>query len=126
MEAFIKESKRSIKHAMENNKLIIFVGSGVSTNSGLPSWWSLVAKLAEAIGVETAGLNQDDYLKIPQYYYNARGHKEYYDLINKVFNMSVKSNPIHSKLIEMKPVHFITTNYDELIKDSAREKRNIL
>ncbi|MFJ7407161.1 MULTISPECIES: SIR2 family protein [unclassified Lysinibacillus] len=122
MGAFIKESKRVIRDAINNNKLIIFVGAGVSANSGLPSWWDLVEKFTDGLGIDTESITQDDFLKIPQYYYNERGNKEYYDIINKVFNVSVKSNPIHSLLLELQPSHFITTNYDELIEDAAREK----
>ncbi|MED4452506.1 SIR2 family protein [Metabacillus fastidiosus] len=111
-----------IREAIDNNKLIVFVGAGVSVNSGLPSWWDLIEKFTFGIGLATRNISQDDYLKIPQYYFNARGNKEYYDLITKVFNISAKPNPIHSALLELKPCHFITTNYDELIEDSAREK----
>ncbi|MEV9639802.1 SIR2 family protein [Mammaliicoccus sciuri] len=122
MGAFIRESKRVIREAINNNKLIVFVGAGVSANSGLPSWWDLVEKFTDGLGIDNKSITQDDFLKIPQYYFNERGNKEYYDIINKVFNVSVKSNPIHSLLLELQPNHFITTNYDELIEDAAREK----
>ena len=46
MDSFIKESKKIIRKAMNNNKLVIFVGAGVSANSGLPSWKDLVNELS--------------------------------------------------------------------------------
>ncbi|NOU95746.1 hypothetical protein GC093_21330 [Paenibacillus sp. LMG 31456] len=122
VEAFIKESKRVIREAINSNKLIVFVGAGVSANSGLPTWWDLIKKMADGIGISVENISQDDYLKIPQYYYNARGNKEYYDLINNIFNVPTTPNPIHSIILELKPCHFITINYDELIEDAAREK----
>lgn len=33
-------SVREIKKAQENNQLVIFVGAGVSKNSGVPTWWN--------------------------------------------------------------------------------------
>ena len=41
-----------IQKARNNNKLIIFVGAGVSQNSGLLSWTDLVKVLAQEIGIE--------------------------------------------------------------------------
>lgn len=122
MQAFIRESKKIILDAVNNNKLVIFVGAGVSANSGLPSWGSLVRQFGIGLGMDCDNITHDDYLKIPQYYYNSRGNKEYYDLIKKVFDIKVKPNDIHSIMLELNPSHFITTNFDELIEDAAREK----
>ena len=36
--ASYEESKRIIKEAQENNKLVLFVGAGASISSGMPSW----------------------------------------------------------------------------------------
>jgi hypothetical protein len=121
-QAFIRESKKIIRNAINNRKLVLFVGAGVSANSGLPSWGELVGKFGEGLGIDCKNLAQEDYLRIPQYYYNSRGRKEYYDLINKVFNKNVMPNLLHSVLLELKPCHFITTNFDSLIEDAAREK----
>jgi NAD-dependent SIR2 family protein deacetylase len=49
MKSFIKESKRIIKQAMNNNKLIIFVGAGVSANSGYPLWGKVIENIAEKL-----------------------------------------------------------------------------
>ena len=38
MENSIIESKRILQNASKNNKLVIFVGAGVSANSGIPMW----------------------------------------------------------------------------------------
>ena len=70
----------NIQNAIENNKLIIFVGAGVSRNSGIPTWAELIKELAKDLGIKSKykddkGENlfsYDEYLKIPQYYYNER------------------------------------------------------
>ena len=41
------ETIKKIREAQENNRLVIFVGAGVSKNSGLPSWGQLVDSIAQ-------------------------------------------------------------------------------
>jgi len=122
MDSFIKESKKIIRKAMNNNKLVIFVGAGVSANSGLPSWKDLVNEFRKGIGLKENELSDDDYLKIPQYYYNLRKEKEYYELINEVFNVNAVPNILHDLIFQFNPTTIITTNYDELIEERAEEK----
>ena len=122
MKSFIKESKKIIRKAMNNNKLVIFVGSGVSLNSGYPSWGDLINEFKKGIDIDNSELTTDDYLKIPQYYYNERNKKEYYELINEVFDVKAKPNVIHDLILQFNPNNIITTNYDKLIEEAAAEK----
>ena len=39
-----------LKQALARQKLVIFVGAGVSRNSGLPTWGQMVQAFAEQIG----------------------------------------------------------------------------
>ena len=83
------ESINLIREKAENNKLIVFVGAGVSRNvEGMPSWYALVKAMADAIlyskcddckhredGCEEncrlrEEYSNDEFLKIPQYVYN--------------------------------------------------------
>ena len=66
------------KKAKDQKKLTIFVGAGVSMNSGVPSWGELIKILKNGIELDD---DENDYLKIPQLYYNQRGEKEYYDTV---------------------------------------------
>lgn len=49
MNEIIKQIEK-IKQINSNNNLVIFVGAGVSRNSGVCSWWELVKEIAEKIG----------------------------------------------------------------------------
>ena len=124
MNAFLEESKQVIKHAMANNKLIFFVGSGVSKNSGYPLWNEFIERFVRGIYTDKNKPNHIDLLKIPQYYYNSRGSKEYNDVVNEVFNIKASPNDIHERLLDFTPQHIITTNYDELI-ERASENRGL-
>ena len=119
MEEFIKESKKIIQRSIYNNKLVLFIGAGVSANSGLPLWKDLIEKIKKKIKVSD---NFNDYLKIAQYYYNSRGEKEYYDSLKEELEVEASPNNIHEALLDMNPCHIITTNYDDLIEKEARKK----
>ncbi len=43
------ESILKIRDARDNNRLIIFVGAGVSKNSDIPTWSELIQSIAEKI-----------------------------------------------------------------------------
>ncbi len=118
MENFINTSIAKIREAKKTNKLVLFVGAGVSSNSNLPSWNELINHFAKELGISIKKSN-DDYLKIPQLFYNERGEKEYYDKIYSVFSKTLKPNWIHKELFKLLPSTIITTNYDSLLEDSA-------
>ncbi|PTK23631.1 SIR2 family protein, partial [Staphylococcus hominis] len=65
----------------------------------------------------------DLYMKIPQYYFNERGEKEYFEKLNEVFlKKKYKPNPIHKEIFKLNPTHIITTNYDTLLEEAAIEE----
>lgn len=122
MKEYIKTSIKKIKQAIDNNKLVVFVGAGVSANSKCPSWYELVEKFANELGISKEKINNcstEDFLKIPQYYYIERGEKEYFDIINDVFNntnYNYKPNELDKLIFELKPSTIVTTNFDDLLE----------
>jgi hypothetical protein len=121
MRDYINTSIEKIRQAMDNNKLVIFVGAGVSANSKCPSWSELIERFADELGIPQIERNTsiEYFLKIPQYYFIERGEKEYFDIINDVFNNPNNiptPNSINKILFELNPSTIITTNFDELIE----------
>ena len=55
-----------IQEASKQDKLVIFVGAGVSTNSGVPMWGKLIESLKQDLP-ETLRQETDD-LKVAQLY----------------------------------------------------------
>lgn len=109
-----------IEHIIEasrNNRLILFVGAGISKDSGYPLWREVI----ESFGDELYGKDKNynfDYLKIPQYYYNTFGKIKYEEKILESFNeVNARPNHIHKQIDRIAPKHIITTNYDTLIED---------
>lgn len=112
-----EEVKRILQKAHDGRKLVFFVGAGCSAASGLPQWGALVREIANRM---EGDFDRDDYLKVPQYYYNARGEKEYNELIFEFLDYKNKlPNSIHEKIICLGASTIITTNYDDLVEKEA-------
>lgn len=104
-----------IQQASCENRLVVFVGAGVSRNSGIPTWNELIKTMKSELPDKLA--NDMDALKVAQLYKDARGHKEYMDKVKEIllYNKAVP-NPLHKRIIELNPCHIVTTNYDDLIE----------
>ena len=117
-----------LKKALNNEKLIIFVGAGVSKNSGIPTWGQTVRMFAEKIGYPEHRLTTDEYIRISQYFYGidkSEGHNDYYNTILKSIDLDVKPNIINKLIAEIHPKHIVTTNYDKLM-DSVADDYEII
>lgn len=122
---FYEESRRLIRSAMAEHNLIIFVGAGVSLDSGMPSWSQAISQIAKKLDVSPDDV---DNLKIPQYYFNARGKNDYTQLIHQIFKYGIhlQTMPVHKKIIEFNADVMITTNYDHLLEQAEEESGEIL
>ncbi len=119
------ETKRLIKKAMFENKLVVFVGAGASVNSGIPLWRNAIEQIKK--NLEPEYLEDNDYLKIPQFYFNSRGFKEYNELIKKIFSYEGKlPNNLHRKIFQFIPGNIITTNYDDFLEKVSDENGEFL
>lgn len=108
-----------IQDASFQGRLVVFVGAGVSNNSGVPTWSKLIQEMKNSCG---ADLETDD-LKIAQLYKDARGEKEYMDKIKEVLQYNkVFPNEIHKAILDLTPCHIITTNYDNLIEQEIENE----
>jgi NAD-dependent SIR2 family protein deacetylase len=125
------EQISKIREARLNDKLVIFVGSGVSDNSGVGTWGVLIKKLSEIIKYKkgrrkTDKFSSEEYLKIPQYVFN-HSKKKYKAALKDEFGAkrwdSVKPNAIDEIVFQLNPSHIITTNYDPLLENALDFRR---
>lgn len=122
----LDEKVRYLKNAIDDNKLIIFVGAGISKNSNLPDWDQLIKVFANKLKYpikEGQKLSSDEFLKIPQYYYNIFGAEEYKKVIKEELDINGQPNEIHELIFKLNPKHIITTNYDRLLEHTIIEQR---
>lgn len=124
--------KKKLKQILSQEDTVLFIGSGISMWSGLPSWSRLVEDLA--MFVEASGSNADlvriearngDLLQAASYGFHKLTKSQIGDFIRKAC-MYGKAKPhlIHQKIVTLGPRCFITTNYDHLIEESLRNWRN--
>ena len=109
--------------ALNREKLVIFVGAGVSKNSGLPTWGQLVQEFAGKIDYPTNGrLATEEYIRIPQYYYcldESEGHSSYYSLLKSMLPENIRPNLLDELIVSLHPKHIVTTNFDTLLDQVA-------
>lgn len=133
---------RLFREKSNSNKLIIFVGAGVSQNvKDMPSWHQLIQEMAKSIDYnkctfckyqapkcsETCRFkdvfSQDEFLKIPQYVYN-RDPGLYTKIIAENISGVEKDVPLSNAIFSLNPAHIITTNYDKLIESCKSVQRD--
>jgi len=136
------DSIKEINKARTNNRLVIFVGSGVSNNSGVPTWKGLIETIAKKINynencngcdsIETSCPKEEcskrfnftatEFLRIPEYYYQSASSDEYFQTISDTLKCDKESNAVDEIILDIAPHHIITTNYDTLLENSASIK----
>lgn len=110
-----------IQEASKHNRLVAFVGAGVSKNSGIPLWSELISAMKQELPDSLQ--HETDDLKIAQLYKDSRGHKEYMDKVKEVlmYNKAIP-NDIHRAILDLNPNHIITTNYDDLLEQEIQNE----
>ena len=112
-----------LKQALAKEKLVIFVGAGVSRNSNLPTWGQMVQVFAERIGYPSIErLAMEEYIRIPQYFFcmdESEGHRDYYEIIRQLVPRDAKPNILDELIVSLRPRHLVTTNYDKLLDQIA-------
>ena len=63
-EKVLEQDIRFLAEELEKGKLVVFVGAGVSKNSGLPDWKELIKDYAEYRGIKEFSSKQ--FLTIPE------------------------------------------------------------
>ena len=112
---------KRIQEASRNGRLVLFVGAGVSKNSGVPMWGELIEKMKSELPESVR--NEKDDLKLAQLYKDSRGEKEYLEMVmDTLCHNKVIPNSIHKELLALAPAHIITTNYDDLIEQEIRNE----
>ena len=117
------EELHEIYDASQNNTLTFFVGAGVSALSNMPSWGDLIKQICHYLGIKyNRNSSTDDFLKIPQilYYRLNNDDRKYMSLIDSYLKCDdAVPNDIHYKMMNLHPNSFVTTNFDELLEQTA-------
>lgn len=109
-------------NAIRCDECVLFVGAGMSVNSGVTGYADLIRELAGALGMEDEVTEDlDAYLDIAQCYRDAFPGRDLDVLIEAHFGSKHKPalpSLAHCLLLSL-PIRFIvTTNYDSLLEDT--------
>ncbi len=105
----------------EKDKLVFFVGAGVSAVSEYPRWSELIKIMDKILsGNEKDHYSSEELLKIPQMLFY-KDQEQYKKVLTDFFLVDVNVNDVHRKMAKLNPRHYITTNYDDLIEKSIRD-----
>lgn len=102
-----------------NNEASLFIGAGVSRNSGYPGWADLLSECADDLNINS---NTIDLYSLAQYYANKHSDAELRRIISQKINTFPKSNNLLNNLLEIDFNNIWTTNYDKLIEKGLEEK----
>jgi NAD-dependent SIR2 family protein deacetylase len=104
MDVYNSHLKQIIK-ANDENRLAVFVGSGISLSSNtdsfkLPLWDDLIVAMKRELQLE----NENDYLKVAQLYFLEFGEPTYYSKIKSFFPDNISPSELHKVIFELKKV----------------------
>ena len=120
---------KEIQKAQEDDRLVIFVGAGVSKNSGVPSWWELIRNFGDELGYSRCDTcqkkvadcpksdckdryeyTQEEFLRIPEYYFQqdaSENHADYFGLIQSALHCENGPSRIDDEILSVFPRHII-------------------
>lgn len=124
----IQQELLTLRRILDQEDAILFVGSGISSWSGLPNWPKLISELVEFI--EEQGISaelvrreaaRNDLILAASYGFDLLTKPQTADFIRRVCRLeSAQPHEIHRRIVTLGPRCYITTNYDCLIETSLR------
>lgn len=110
--------------AMQENKLVFFLGSGFSKECGFPDWRELAEPIAKKLGLNLS--DETDYSLIFQYYQDKyKNRNKLNRLLKDTFSSFTVDSQNHNLLVDLSSYgvnEFWTTNYDKSIEYAFQKK----
>ena len=124
-----KSTHEKLRQILSQEDTVLFIGSGISSWSGLPTWPRLVEELAlfiEAQGISAklvrAEASKNDLLQAASYGIDLLTKPQFAEFVRKTCRLgTARPHEIHSRIVELGPRCFITTNYDPLLEEALRQ-----
>ena len=123
-----------IKDLIANNKLILFIGAGVSKPLNLPDWNELIGQLAKEVGYNDPKVFAlyGDNLTLAEYYKVIKPSSDISTPLTDWMNQNltiditrVQSSPIHQELAKLNCSIIYTTNYEEALEKTFEASHKI-
>lgn len=117
-----EDDLRNLVNRIRQGNVVLFVGSGLSTEAGLPSAWDIGIELARES--QYKGKDPADLPKVTQYYENRFGRERLVSRLRQLFPGQSSSEVTSYDLIAELAVFpiIVTTNWDNLIEDAYGDR----
>ena len=113
-----------IQDAWRARELVFFVGAGLSTGAGLPTWYQLAQELAEQIGADMPPpqwATGDVLIQVVQDYVNKRGKGNLVRFLqDRLDSTGHPPTAVHQLLARSGVDLVFTANYDDLLEQAYR------
>ncbi|MBE5954668.1 MAG: hypothetical protein E7257_11045 [Lachnospiraceae bacterium] len=116
-----KEFTKEIAIKCQNNETALFLGAGMSSNAGLPSWKKLFEPLARELGIDINNTNYQLY-DIAQFYANDKGISRLHKKVSAEINRIDETSETLNELTNMQCNSIWTTNFDKVIENNYYKK----
>ena len=118
-----------LRKILTQEDTVLFIGSGVSLWSGLPSWSGLIQELIAFLtenGIDARLTEQElkrgELLQAASYGFDKLTKPQFAQFIRKTSRLgSAQPHDIHNKITSLGPTCYITTNYDKLLELSFQK-----
>jgi hypothetical protein len=119
---------KKLKQVLLQDDCILFIGSGISVWSGLPTWAGLIQELEDFLEINGknsslihAESQRGDLLQAASYGFAKLSKQQISEFIRLACRYG-KAIPheVHKKIVNLGPRCYITTNYDNLIEESIK------
>lgn len=115
------EFVREIATKCQNNEIALFLGAGMSSNAGLPSWKNLFEPLARELGIDIETTSYQLY-DIAQFYANYNGINGLHKKISSEINRIEEASDTLDELTNIQSNSIWTTNFDKVIENNYHRK----
>ena len=105
---------------IQSSNLSLFLGAGMSFESGLPSWKNLLGDLANKINIKIDDAH--DYYQIAQYCENKLGSAYVKNSITRLLNPKKYSSNILKSILGLPANNFWTTNFDRVLEKNIEKE----
>lgn len=108
---------QDLVQALTEDRVILFVGAGVSKNLGIPDFRELIDFIAQELGYESEGIERlGDYLTLAEYYRIRKGTLrpllKWLEQKSYVPAAKIEASRIHELIVRLRCRLIYTTNYD--------------
>jgi SIR2-like domain len=113
------EAPSELVDSWRSGNVALFVGSGASVGSGLPTWSELIGTLAQELPDRPATA---DHTTLASYYELAFGRHRLISTLSAALRIGAP-NALHRSIAALRPRSLFTTNFDDLLEQALRDER---